>query len=148
LGRAAALRTRLLSALAAYCGDRHVAEDVVQDVLLTACLQGEALEDIENLWRWMWRVAVNRTHSHYRRAVREVPVETVADRPSDGEMADEVAVRLLLAELDPRPRTAVWLRLFEQHTVAEAAARLGCPDGTLKSITCRAAARLRGRLAA
>lgn len=147
LARAMEMHPRLVARLASYCGDWVVAEEIAQDTLLAACRQGPALEQIDRLWGWLWRVAVNATHSHYRRAWRETAMEAT-DRAGDGDLAEEVAVRLLLTELDGRERAALWLRLFEQHSVVETAELLGCPPGTVKSLTSRGAARLRGRLAA
>lgn len=147
LARAAAMQPQLVRALTSYCGDRQVAEEIAQDTMLAACRQGAALEDVARLWGWLWRVAVNATHSHYRRAWREVLTEP--DEPVQADsFADEISARLLLRELRDRERAAVWLRLFEQHTVAEAAEVLGCAPGTVKSLTSRAVARLRGSVAA
>lgn len=146
LDRAIRMRARLVARLAAYCGDPHVAEEVAQDVLLTACQQGDTLAEITDLWSWLWRVAVNRTHSHYRMTARYVPWQP-PDAPAEDDVAEEVATRLLLLDLAGRERTAVWLRRFQQLTVQETAAALGCAPGTVRSLTSRGSARLRRRLA-
>ena len=140
------MRPQLVAALTVYCGDRQVAEEIVQDTMLAACRQGPALEEVDRLYGWLWRVAVNATHSHYRRAWREVLAEP--DDPVQPDcLADEIGARMLLGELRGRERAAVWLRMFEQHTVAETAEVLGCAPGTVKSLTSRAVARLRGLVA-
>ena len=49
----------------------------------------------------------------------------------------------LVLELPPQQRAAVALRYYEQLSVAEAAAVLGCSTGTVKSNTSRGIAALR-----
>ena len=54
----------------------------------------------------------------------------------------DALVRLLL-RLPPRQRAALVLRYWEQLTDAEAAAVLGCAEGTVKSAVSRGLTRLR-----
>ncbi len=48
-----------------------------------------------------------------------------------------------MAALPPRARDAVVLRFYVGCSVRETAEVLGCPEGTVKTITHRAVARLR-----
>lgn len=145
-----AMRPALVAALMRYCGDREVAEEATQDALLSAFQQGDRLAEVERLWGWLWRVGTNHVHTHHRRVACErralsklgPPTQTVADA-SEG-----VATMLLLDHLSGRYRSALWLRIVEQRSVAETAEALSCAEGTVKSLTHRAAARLRAHIAA
>lgn len=143
------LRGRLVTQLTGYCGDRDVAEEVVQDTLLVAVEQGERLAEIDRLWGWLWRVAVNRVHSHHRRVGAEQrALARLGPVPPVDDVAEAVATMLLLSHLTGRYRSVMWLRIVEHRTVAETAAALACPTGTVKSLTHRAAGQLRTELAA
>ena len=67
--------------------------------------------------------------------------------PSGQDVAESVAARAALmsalAELPSRQRACVVLRYFEDLSVADTAAVLGCSEGTVKSQTSRALASLR-----
>lgn len=147
LARSVAMHDRLVRGLTTYCGDRDLAEDVAQDVLEAAARQGAALDDVEALWPWLWRVGVNRTHSIHRR--RQVAERYAPFQPSvavAGDPAEGVAVLDLVARLPARERRVLWLRHVEQRTVAETAQLLAVADGTVRSISSRTLARLRAEL--
>ena len=69
------------------------------------------------------------------------------DLPSGLDVAESVALRAVLmsalAELPPRQRACVVLRYFDDLSVADTAAVLGCSEGTVKSQTSRALTSLR-----
>lgn len=147
LQRCIGMQDRLVQQLAAYCGDRDVAEDIAQDVMEIAARQGPALDDVEVLWAWLWRVGVNRTHSHYRRgqlAARVASLHHAERRTSDP--SEGVAVLDLVARLPSRERRVLWLRHVEQRSVAETADLLAVAQGTVKSISSRTLSRLRAQL--
>jgi RNA polymerase sigma factor (sigma-70 family) len=76
-----------------------------------------------------------------------VPTGADRDAPSEHDLAESVAVRTALmsalAQLPPRQRACVVLRYFDDLSVADTAATLGCSEGTVKSQTSRALASLR-----
>lgn len=149
LDRCARMQSRLIHRLTAYCGDRDLAEEVTQDVLLTAVRQGQRLAEVEQPWGWLWRVAVNRTSDHYRqRAVAARHNHRLTPVADDPDPAEQLTVLELVAALRPRDRQVLWLRYVEQRTVAETARILGTPEGTVKSLASRALEGLRTQLAA
>ena len=69
------------------------------------------------------------------------------DEPSRQDVADSVVLRASLVQalraLPARQRACVVLRYFDDLSVADTAAALGCTEGTVKSQTSRALASLR-----
>ncbi|MBO0772598.1 MAG: sigma-70 family RNA polymerase sigma factor, partial [Actinobacteria bacterium] len=70
-----------------------------------------------------------------------------AEAPAPADMTAQVDLRdalvRTLLQLPPRQRAVLVLRYWEQLTEAETASVLGWPEGTVKSATARALARLR-----
>lgn len=134
---------RLVGLLALRIGDRHVAEELAQDALVELCRQWD---QIENPSAWLTRVALNRSSSWLRRrgaerrAYRRHGTQREHDEAPDAAAA--VAVRRAVSELSHKQRTAVILRYYEDLSVAETAEVMGCPEGTVKSLTYRALQKL------
>lgn len=134
---------RLVGLLVLRVGDRHVAEELAQDALVELCRRwGE----IDNPPAWLTRVALNRSSSWLRRKGAERRAYrrhgTHREHEEAPDAADAVAVRRAVSELPPRQQTALILRYYEDLSVAETAEVMGCPKGTVKSLTYRALARL------
>lgn len=124
-------------------GDRHRAEDIVQETMLRAWLAAADLDrhDEDRRIAWLYRVARNLAVDAHRRD-RAIPVGVIPDgmvqRPdSAGDLADGVAdrqvVRLALAGLSPEHREVLFHIHLRDHTRAEAARTIGVPQGTVKS---------------
>lgn len=133
-------------ALWGYClhltGHDHArAEDVFQETLLRAWRHGDRLVESRGSVRaWLFTVARNLVIDQWRaeRAHRESPVADVPDVP----VADEVD-RLLqawvlddaLRSLSAEHRAVLVECYYRGASVSDAAARLGIPEGTVKSRT-------------
>ena len=138
---------RLLRTAYLLCGDRGHAEDLVQTALLrTARRWRTARQQPEAYAR---RVVVNLAKDRWRdlaRRPREAPIE------ADVELAesDDLLVRdeLLRAtrQLPDGQRAVLVLRYFDDLSIEDTAAALGCTTGTVKSQTSRALDRLRAAL--
>lgn len=118
-------------------GDRHLAEDVVQETMLRAWRHCSALSEEKGSVRgWLVRVAHNIVMDEFRtRRSRpaEVAEDSVAESPVD-DHADAVVtalhVRDALAALSPAHRAVLEQVYLNDCTAKEAACRLGIPEGT------------------
>lgn len=143
------LRPRVIAKVARWCGDRELAEESTQEALARAVVWSTRLNDPDRLYGWLVRVAMNLVRNQHRRtevARRHTPMlldPAHGPREEFDAVEDAMLVHDLMAGLTPSQRTVVSLRYFGGYTVAEAADTLGCPEGTVKSLTHRAVATMR-----
>ncbi len=123
-------------------GDRQRAEDLVQETLLRAWRHPEALDpDRGSVRAWLFTTARNLSIDSWRRRsvrVGEVVTDALPEAPSDDETDRTVEAWLIaeaLARLSPLHREVLVECFYQGRSVAEAAARLGVPPGTVKSRT-------------
>lgn len=127
----------------ALSGDRQLAEDLVQDVLVKAHRRWGRLDSPEAYLRTALcreLVSWRRRRSHSERPA-ELP-----DSPSGAEVDGVVerdAVWRMLAELPVRQRAVLVLRYWEALPDREIAQLLSCSQGTVRSSAARAFAVLR-----
>ncbi len=122
--------------------DRGRAEDVVQETMLRAWRHSSALDGSQGSVRaWLFTVARNIVVDEWRsRRVR--PELTVADppeAPGAGDRTDELLLSWVVADaltrLSADHRAVLVECYYKGLSVAEAARRLGVPEGTVKSRT-------------
>lgn len=122
-------------------GDRESARDLVQQVLLTTYLAWKRVDNptayaSTSLLRAFFKVAKMRQ--------RELLTDAVPERVGLPEpTAERLTLLGALAGLPPRMRATVMLRFWDDLSVADTAALLGCSEGTVKSTTSKALAHLR-----
>ena len=123
-------------------GDRVRAEDVVQETLLRAWRHRTVLESPPAAIRaWLFTVARNIVIDEWRsrRAHKETPFAEVPEHVSEDDESDQLLLSWVVAEALTRLSTdhrAVLLECYYRgRPVAEAARRLGVPEGTVKSRT-------------
>jgi RNA polymerase sigma factor (sigma-70 family) len=129
-------------------GDRHDAEDAVQEVFLAAF--GPWRDGtVDDLGAYLRRSLANRVTSRGRhltvvdRFVSSRRADGRGSRDVDDEATDHVALQRALDSLPTRQRAAVVLRYYEGLSIAETASVLGVTDGTVKSQVSDALHRLR-----
>jgi RNA polymerase sigma-70 factor (ECF subfamily) len=135
---------RLVGALSLYTGDADLAEELAQEAVARVCRHWRRVRTMDAPAAWLHRVARNLAHSHFRRAragARAHQRARVDLAHAAGD--DAVALRVVVASLPPRERDAIVARFYLGMSVRETADALNCPEGTVKTLTHRAIARLR-----
>lgn len=126
----------------AILADEADARDAAQDTFVTAWRQIGKLRDPERFDAWLQRVAVNAarmTHrARRRRGVREIAASRVggaADLPATASPveADARTLQTALGRLSIEQRSILALHHLEGYPVADLAAILDVPIGTVKS---------------
>ena len=130
-------------------GDRHLAEDLVQDALARTHQARRRLTSDGHLEAYT-RTAMYHLHIRWwqRRKGHEVlPGELFEPRDPAGDHAARISLRIslhkALAQLNRRQRLVLVLRYFEDKSERETAELLSCSVGTVKSLASRALAKLR-----
>jgi RNA polymerase sigma-70 factor (sigma-E family) len=146
----AARGQRLLRVAWLLTGDAHLAEDLLQTVLARVWPKWHRLAG-ENPEAYVRKALVHTHASWWRRRWRgEVPHGDLPDRAAAADPFAAVDLEQALAaairSLPVRQRAVVVLRYFEDLSVAETAAALGCSEGTVKSQASKALSALRGGL--
>lgn len=133
-------------------GDRHRAEDLVQESLVKLWAVWPKVSDEAPEAYARTVLARLAARSARRRWWGERPAEQLPEQPvPHGDLSENVAERsrleAALARLTPRQRAAVVLRYYQDMSETQVAEALGCPVGTARSHTSRGVARLRQILA-
>lgn len=132
-------------------GDRHRAEDLVQESLVKLWFAWPKVAD-EAPDAYVRKVMARAAARSARRRWRgERPVGELPDVAALGDVSTAVTERSrlesALARLPPRQRAAVVLRYYQDLPEAQVAQVLACPVGTVRSHASRGVARLRELLA-
>jgi len=129
-------------------GDRHAAEDLVQETLVRAAQHWSRVEPA-TADAYVRRILYTRSVDAWRwRRHQPDPVDHAEhDVPRSGSAADAVDARLTLNDalrrLTPRQRAVLVARFYEDRTETDTARVLDCSVSTVKSQTRHALERLR-----
>ena len=143
----------------AILGEPADAADATQETFVSAWRSRASLRDPALLDAWLGRITVNACRMQLRRrgrsAVREIRLpepasdrepasseRSIDDRTADADLFDRAFARLGVDE-----RAILVLHHFQERPVAEIAAVMGCPEGTIKARLHRARAALESALA-
>ncbi|SBT54896.1 SigE family RNA polymerase sigma factor [Micromonospora narathiwatensis] len=131
------------------CGDWHRAQDLVQTAFTKLYLVWNRVSRHEVLDAYVRQILVRTFLDERRRGWwrRERVGAEDAERPAPPESPENRLVMLqALAALAPRQRAVLVLRYWEDLSIEETAALLGCSPGTVKSQAARGLENLRGLL--
>lgn len=127
------------------CGDRGLAEDLVQETYLALYRRFGDMLTVAAPVAYARRAIVNAHISRSRvRAAHEVVRADLPDAAAeDGDGGEQDVMWRLLAGLPARQRAVLVLRFYADLSEAEIAATLGCRPGTVRSLATRAFAAIR-----
>ena len=148
---AAARQNHLLRTAYLLCGDWHGAQDLTQTALLNLCKAWNRAKHADSIDAYAHKTLINvfirsrRKLRREQRAARRGAVRHLAPgrRPRPDRPENRLALLAALDELPERARAVVVLRYWEDLSVEDTAAALGCSTGNVKSQSSRALARLR-----
>jgi RNA polymerase sigma-70 factor, ECF subfamily len=122
--------------------DRVRAEDVCQETLLRAWRNASLLDESQGSVRaWLFTVARNIVidESRTKRYRSEIAMGELPEPATTHDTNDQLLMTWIVADavtqLSPEHRAVLQETYFKGHPVAEAARRLGIPEGTVKSRT-------------
>jgi RNA polymerase sigma-70 factor (sigma-E family) len=144
---AAGAGARLVRFATVVTDDVHLAQDIVQEVLLRAQQQWERIGSLEHTDAYVRRMVINEAKSGWRRKPAPEPRaevdddRAVPDHATTYERRDELRRRLLT--LPYQQRAAVVMRYLEDLPDDQIAVALGCSTSTVRVHVHRALVRLR-----
>jgi RNA polymerase sigma-70 factor (ECF subfamily) len=138
-----------------FTNDYEDARDASQEVFLRAFRGLHSWRFESRLSTWLFRLTLNVCREIRRRRMRETekrkrwlqlvaPVVTKKTKPTIAET--DGPLRLLVEKLPERQKEVVVLRVFQDLSVAETAAVLNIPEGTVKSNFFKALENLRSQM--
>jgi RNA polymerase sigma-70 factor (sigma-E family) len=129
-------------------GDRHAAEELVQDTLVRLLPKWERVQAADQPLAYVRRcVANNFVNERRRPSSRDVRIEKLSDQPTETDgtaaVADRDQVWALLSTLPNRQRAALVLRYYHDLPDGEIAVALNCREGTVRSLLSRGLSAMR-----
>jgi RNA polymerase sigma-70 factor, ECF subfamily len=112
--------------------------DAVQEALIKAWRNIHTLREPRHFQTWMIRILLNECYRQSRRTPRFLPLPDTEQAVNASPSVEAMDLKLALAALPVKLRTAVVLYHVEGLSVVETAQALGVPQGTVKSRLSRA----------
>jgi RNA polymerase sigma-70 factor (sigma-E family) len=122
------------------CGDWHQAEDLVQSAFVKLYVAWGRVRRVDDIGAYLRQTLVNlyidetRRRRHRDTVMAEPPTVSQLD---PAEPADRMELIAAMRGVPRRQRACLVLRFYEDLSVAQTAALLGCSEGTVKSQTAR-----------
>lgn len=124
----------LTAQLHAFIGDHADAQDLVQEAYLRAYSRWSTVSQYDDPLAWVHRVAWNLAISRWRRKrVLRLWHRDLVQPPVEEPNATRVDLARALAQLPPGQRQAIILHYLADMPIADIAAFLDAPEGTVKA---------------
>ena len=120
-------------ALAVTLGNVDRGVEAADEAMLRAYERWDRIGHYDNPGGWVFRVGLNWARSLHRRLGRQIPLAGLRREPATEFHVIDPAVHQAVAALSTKLRSVVVCRLLLDLTVAETAAALEVPEGTVKS---------------
>jgi RNA polymerase sigma-70 factor (ECF subfamily) len=137
---------RLMAQALAFCGNAHLAQDLVQETMIAAWKSLHRFDESCRLFTWLYVILLRQHQRSLGWFARRLPLATLEQLTSaaryepftshedSGEDAAEAQLlRAMIAALPARHREVVRLRFYAEASEAEIAAALSISPGTVKS---------------
>ncbi|MEY2523886.1 MAG: hypothetical protein QOJ66_2451 [Ilumatobacteraceae bacterium] len=131
----------LIAVARALTGDRHDGEDLVQDTMVKAFVHWDRIRRYEKPGGWCLRILTHACRDHWRRRRTRASFMNHQRRIepwTEGPGVEFVAFWQAVRRLPQRPRLVVTLYYAGDRSIAEVAALVKVPEGTVKSDLSRA----------
>ena len=127
--------------IASLVNDRALAEDILQEVFIRIYRKLRWLKEPAAFRAWAYQIATREVfrhlnrERHWREQVRDEDKLKLVQAATNETFPTELSQELpgLVSNLPPRSRTVIVLRYMQDLSLAETAAVLGIPVGTVKS---------------
>jgi RNA polymerase sigma-70 factor, ECF subfamily len=133
-------------ATALLAGDRSAAEDAVDEAFIAIWQQSGRYDGRGNAMGWIRRIVRNKAIDWLRKQ-RDLPMSgasqiedhqpDASEVPTPFEIAERTSaaatLRTALLTLSIEQREAVWLCYYEEKSLRDVAAIMGCPENTVKT---------------
>lgn len=128
-----------------YVKDRDASLDIVQNAVVQALTHVHTLRQPEYMRTWFTRILVNESLRYLRKNKKYLPTDELPEDFSseDEDIAQKLDVYRAVGRLDPKLRTIVVLRFYEDMQLADIAAITGVNLNTVKSRLYKALAELK-----
>lgn len=138
---------RFFKALYFVTGNRHDAEEVMQDAFLKLWERWDSIHEIEDLTGYLFRVGLNGFRMRRRHAAmsirKVIPAPEARDLFLDAEMRTDV--RAMLLGLTPRQRAALLLVDLLGYSSEQAGSILGVRPSTVRALATQGRRALRAK---
>ncbi len=124
---------RLVGQVTVVTADHAAAEEAVQEAFGRLWKRWESLSTYDRPEAWVRRVAINVAISHWRRMRRLRPLGDTARPGREDDVVLHHDVQRALRALPVKHRHALLLHYVMGLSVAEVAAEMGAPEGSVKS---------------
>lgn len=128
-----------------YVKDRDASLDVVQNAVVQALTHAHTLRQPEYIRTWFTRILINESLCYLRKNKKYLPTDALPEDFSveEEDLAEKLDIYRAVGRLDPKLRTIVVLRFFEDMQLTDIAAITGVKLSTVKSRLYKALAELK-----